>query len=51
VVSYQEYPESIELNMQGVQACKRMSLDSGAYEKMIDESRDEIVAMKAALGC
>jgi HD-like signal output (HDOD) protein len=51
VVSYQEYPESIELNMQGVQACKRMSLDRAAYENMIEESRDEIIAMKAALGC
>jgi len=51
VVSYQEYPDSIELNMQGVQACKRMNLDPQAYEKMITESRDEIVQMKAALGC
>jgi HD-like signal output (HDOD) protein len=51
VVSYQEYPESIELNMQGVQACRRMQLDRAAYDKMILESRDEIEAMKTALGC
>jgi HD-like signal output (HDOD) protein len=50
VASYQEYPESIELNMQGVQACKRMQLDREAYEKMIHESKDEVVAMKSALG-
>lgn len=50
VVSYQEYPESIELNMQGVQACQRMQLDREAYEKMIHESKDEVVAMKSALG-
>ena len=50
VVSYQEYPESIELNMQGVRACRRMSLDGMAYSKMIDDTRDEIAAMKAALG-
>jgi HD-like signal output (HDOD) protein len=50
VVSYQEYPESIELNMQGVQACRRMHLDQAAYDKMILESKDEIVALKAALG-
>jgi HD-like signal output (HDOD) protein len=50
VVSYQEYPESIELNMQGVQACKRMHLDQAAYDKMVIESKDEIVALKAALG-
>jgi HD-like signal output (HDOD) protein len=51
VVSYQEYPDSIELNMQGVQACRRMSLDRAAYDKMFSESQDEIVAMKQALGC
>jgi HD-like signal output (HDOD) protein len=50
VVSYQEYPESIELNMQGVAACKRMQLDRAAYDKLIDESRDEVAAMQQALG-
>jgi HD-like signal output (HDOD) protein len=50
VVSYQEYPDSIELNMQGVQACKRMQLDREAYDKMLLESADEIVALKSALG-
>jgi len=51
VVSYQEYPESIELNMQGVAACKRLALDRAAYEKMFGECREEIAAMKTALGC
>jgi HD-like signal output (HDOD) protein len=51
VVSYQEYPDSIELNMQGVRACQRMALDRAAYDKMIHDCRDEIVAMKTALGC
>ncbi len=50
VVSYQEHPESIELNMQGVSACTRMQLDAAGYEKLIRESADEVTAMQSALG-
>lgn len=50
VVSYRDYPESIELNMQGVQACRRMNLDRAAYEKMLAECGDEMAAMMGALG-
>jgi len=50
IVSYQEFPESIELNMQGVAACKRMQLDRAAYDKLITESRDEVAALQQALG-
>ncbi len=50
MVSYQEQPELIELNMQGVGACKRMQLDRAAYEKLIGESSEEIRAMQQALG-
>lgn len=50
IVSYQDHPDMIELNMQGVSACRRMHLDRAAYEKLIGESADEIAAMQQALG-
>jgi HD-like signal output (HDOD) protein len=50
IVSYQEHPESIELNMQGVAACKRMQLDRTVYDKLINESSDEVTALQQALG-
>jgi HD-like signal output (HDOD) protein len=50
LASYREHPESIELNMQGVAACTRMQLDRAGYDKLIQESGDEIAAVQAALG-
>ncbi len=50
MVSYQDFPESIELNMQGVAARQRMSLDPGTYGNLILESRDEIKELQTALG-
>jgi HD-like signal output (HDOD) protein len=50
LASYREYPDAIELNMQGVAAGKRMQLDQAAYEKLISESADEINALQQALG-
>ena len=50
MVSYQEYPESMELNMQGVSALKRMALDGTSYSNIILESRDEIKELQEALG-
>lgn len=50
IVSYQEHPDTIELNMQGVTACTRMQLDEAAYHKLIRESADEVAAMQQALG-
>ncbi len=50
IVSYQAHPDTIELNMQGVSACRRMQLDNAAYEKLIRESADEVAAMQQALG-
>lgn len=50
IVSYQEHPDTIELNMQGVKACMRMQLDHAGYEKLIRESADEVAAMQLALG-
>jgi HD-like signal output (HDOD) protein len=50
MVSYQDFPESIELNMQGVAAVQRMALDVTAYSSIINESRDEIKELQEALG-
>lgn len=50
LVSYQDYPESIELNMQGVSARKRMAMDGTSYSNLILESRDEIKELQEALG-
>ena len=50
MVSYQDFPESIELNMQGVSARHRMSLDDASYSNIILESEDEIKELQHALG-
>ena len=50
LASYREHPDSIELNMQGIAACERMQLDRAGFEKLIQESGDEIAAVQAALG-
>ncbi len=50
IVSYQDHPDAIELNMQGVSACQRLRLDQAAYEKLLTESAAEVAAMQQALG-
>lgn len=50
LVSYQDFPESIELNMQGVAARERMALDVDTYTNLILETRDEIKGLQQALG-
>lgn len=50
MASYREHPESVELNMQGVAACTRMQLDRAGYDKLIQESGEEIAAIESALG-
>jgi HD-like signal output (HDOD) protein len=50
MVSYQDYPESIELNMQGVSARQRMALEGTSYGEIILESKDEIKELQEALG-
>ena len=50
LAAFKEHPESLEINMHDVAACKRMSIDRSAYEKLIDESEHEIDALRQALG-
>lgn len=50
MASYQDYPESIELNMQGVAAAQRLALEVSTYTNIIHETRDEIRELQEALG-
>jgi HD-like signal output (HDOD) protein len=47
---YQKHPDTIELNLQNVAACKRVHMDTSAYRKLIEESNAEIEALRQALG-
>src|ERR1700729_214974 len=50
LAAFKDHPETIEINMHDVAACKRMSIDRATYEKLIDESESEIDALRQALG-
>ena len=50
LAAFKEHPESLEINMHDVAACKRMNIDRASYEKLIDESEHEIDALRQALG-
>jgi HD-like signal output (HDOD) protein len=50
LTAFKEHPETLELNMHDVAACKRMNIDRASYEKLIDESEHEIEALRNALG-
>jgi len=50
LVSCKERPDSIQLNMNDIPACKRMNIDQVSYQKLIEESEHEIEALKQALG-
>jgi HD-like signal output (HDOD) protein len=50
LAAFKDHPESIELNMHDVAACKRMKLDRAVYEQLIDESEQEIETLRQALG-
>ncbi len=50
LAAFKEHPETLELNLHDVAACRRMRIDRGSYEKLIDESEHEIDALREALG-
>ena len=50
LAAFKEHPESLEINMHDVKACRRMNIDRATYEKLIDESESEIDALRQALG-
>lgn len=50
LASFQQWPESLELNLQGVQAVERLRLNRERLERVIEESASEMAAMRQALG-
>ncbi len=48
--SFKDHPETLDLNMQDVAACRRMQIDAAGYRKLIEESQHEIDALRDALG-
>ena len=50
LASCKEHPDSIQINMNDIPACKRMNIDQVSYQKLIEESEHEIEALKQALG-
>jgi HD-like signal output (HDOD) protein len=50
LAAFKEHPDSLEINMHDVAACKRMNIDRATYEKLTDESESEIDALRQALG-
>jgi HD-like signal output (HDOD) protein len=47
---YRQWPESLELNLQGVRACARFQIDLAGYQQLITESDGEFEALRQALG-
>ena len=50
MASFHEFPESLELNMQGVKAFERMQVDSEGAQKILAESAKEVASLRTALG-
>jgi HD-like signal output (HDOD) protein len=48
--AFHEFPESLELNMQGVKAFERMQLDGEGVMKILAESEREVASLRQALG-
>ena len=48
--AFKDHPDTLELNMQDVAACRRMQIDAAGYRKLIEESEHEIDALREALG-
>jgi HD-like signal output (HDOD) protein len=50
MANYQEHPEDIELNLQGVTAARRIQIDGASFKRLLAESGSEIEALRTALG-
>ncbi|MFO1428091.1 MAG: hypothetical protein U1F11_14185 [Steroidobacteraceae bacterium] len=48
--AFHAYPETLELNMQGVTAATRMQLDRTKMEQLIQESESDIASLRQTLG-
>jgi HD-like signal output (HDOD) protein len=50
LAAYHKFPDALELNMQGVNACTRMQVTAEGWIKLIEETQEEIAALQSALG-
>ncbi len=48
--AFKEHPETLELNMHDVAACRRLTVDTASYLQLIEESEHEVNALREALG-
>lgn len=48
--AFKEHPETLELNMHDVAACRRLTIDTTSYRQLIEESEHEVNALREALG-
>jgi HD-like signal output (HDOD) protein len=48
--AFKEHPETLELNMHDVAACRRLTVDTTSYLQLIEESEHEVNALREALG-
>lgn len=50
LATFHAYPDTLELNLQGVRACERMQLDHKALETLVSESSKDVAALRQLLG-
>ncbi|MEZ5486749.1 MAG: HDOD domain-containing protein [Steroidobacteraceae bacterium] len=50
LATFHAYPDTLELNLQGVRACERMQLDRKALETLVSESSKDVAALRQLLG-
>lgn len=50
LASFHEFPDALELNMQGVKACSRIGLTADLARQILKESDAEVASLRQALG-
>lgn len=50
LATFHQYPDTLELNMQGVRAVERLALDRAALEMLVSESSTEVAQVRQTLG-
>jgi HD-like signal output (HDOD) protein len=49
LASYTSHPESLELNMADVGVCRKLQLSQADYQRLMEESREQMEALREAL--
>lgn len=50
LATFHAYPDTLELNLQGVTACERMRLDRKSLETLVSESEKDVASLRQMLG-